>query len=103
MHPPRDDPQSVKVGGLYLSDGMFCPYIDFFDVFTFPIIKYTIADKGLDIDYELRKINVRASSMRIGVRSTKNIETVCKEDEFIAAFEASSILPIKVGHIKTRV
>ena len=46
---------------------MFCPYIYFYDVFNFPIINDTLADKGLDIDFELRKGNVRASSMRIGV------------------------------------
>ena len=100
---PQDDPQSVKVDGSYLYDGRFCPDISFCDVFTLPIIKDTLAYKGLDIDCELRKGNVRASSMHIGVSSTKTIETVCKEDECITAFEASFILPIEGGHIKTRV
>ena len=40
--------------------------------------------------------------MGIGVRSTKTIETVCKEYECITDFEASLILPIEGGHIKTR-
>ena len=91
---PQADPQSVKVGGSYLYNGMFCPIMDFCDVFTFPIIKYTLADRGLGIDCELRKVNVSASSMRIGVSNTKKIETLCKEDEFIMAFEAYFILPI---------
>ena len=47
---PQDDPQSVKVGGSYLSDGRFFPDIDFCDVFTLPIIKDTLAEKGLDTD-----------------------------------------------------
>ena len=71
---PQDYPQSVKGGGLYLSDGRFCPGIDLCDVFTFPIIKDTLADKGLDIDRKLSKGNVRASSMRIGVNSTKKLK-----------------------------
>ena len=99
---PQDNSQLVKFGGSYLSDGRFCPVIDFCDVFTLPIIKDTIAYKGLDIDCELRKGNVRASSMHIGVSSTKTIETVCKEDECITSIETSFILPIKCGHIKTR-
>ena len=45
----QDDPPSVKFGGSYLSDGMFCPDIDFCDVFTLSIIKDTLAYKGLDI------------------------------------------------------
>ena len=68
---PQYDLQSFKVGGSYLYYGRFCPYIDFCDVFTLPIIKNTLADKGLDIDFGLRKGNVRASYMRIGVSSTK--------------------------------
>ena len=100
---PQDDPQSVKVGGLYISDGRFCPVIDFWYVFTFLIIKDTLAEKGLVIDFELRKVNVRASSMRIGVSSTKQIETLCKEDEYITAFEASFTIHIEDGNIKTRV
>ena len=99
--PPQDDPQSVKVGGLYLSDGTFCPDLYLCHVFTLPIINDKLTDKGLDIDCELRKVNFRPSSMRIGFSSTKKIETVCKEDEFIPAFEASFILHIKSGHIKT--
>ena len=76
--PPQDDPQSVKVDSSYLSDRMFCPYIYFYDVFNFPIINDTLADKGLDIDFELRKGNVRASSMRIGVISTKKLKQYAK-------------------------
>ena len=90
----QDDPQPVKVDSSYLSDRMFCPYIYFYDVFNFPIINDTLADKGLDIDFELRKGNVRALSIRIVVSSSKTIETVCKEYECITAFEASSIIPI---------
>ena len=50
---------------------MFCPDIDFFDVLAFPIIKDTLAEKGLSIDCKQRKVDVRASFMRIGVSSTK--------------------------------
>ena len=46
----QDDPQSVKVGSSYLSGGRFFPDIDLCDVFTLPIIKDTLAYKGLDID-----------------------------------------------------
>ena len=81
---------------------MFCPYIYFCDVLTFPIIKDTLADKGLSIECELSKVNFSASSIRIGISSTKKIETICKEDECIMAFGASFILPIGGGHIKTR-
>ena len=98
---PQGETQSVKVGGSYLYYGRFCPDIDLCDVFTLPIIKDTLAEKGLDIDFELRKGNVRESSMRIGIRSTKRIETVCKEDGCITAFEAYFIIPTKVGHIET--
>ena len=77
---PQDNPQSFKADGSYLYDGRFCLDIDFCDVFTLPIIKNTLAYKGLDIDCELRKGNVRASSVHIGVSSTKTIETVFKED-----------------------
>ena len=73
---PQGDCNSVKVGSSYMYDGRLCPYIDFCDVLTFNIIKDTLADKGLDIDCEPRKDNVRASYMRIDVSSTKNIETV---------------------------
>ena len=66
-------------------------------------MKDKLVDKGLDIYYELRKGNVRASSMRIGVSSIKLIETVCKYDECITAFEASFILTIEGLHINTRV
>ena len=100
---PQDDPQLVKVGGSYLSDGRFRPNIYFCDVFTLPIIKDTLADKGLNIDCELVKVNARASSIRIGVSSTNKILTVCKNDECITAFEASFILHIESGYIKTRV
>ena len=91
----------VKIGSSYLSDRRFCPDIDLCSVFNFPIIKDTLADKVLDIDYKRRKGNVRESSMRIGIRSTKRIETVCKEDGCITAFEAYFIIPTKVGHIET--
>ena len=37
----QSDSQSVKVGGSYISDGMFFPYIYFCDVFNLPIIKNT--------------------------------------------------------------
>ena len=47
--PLQADPPPVKFGGSYLSDGMFCPDIDFCDVFTLSIIKDTLAYKGLDI------------------------------------------------------
>ena len=57
---PQDEPQSVKVVGLYLSDRRFCPDIDFRNVFTLEIIKDTLAEKGLYIDCELRKGNIRA-------------------------------------------
>ena len=65
------------------------------------IIKDTITDKTLVIDCEPSKDNVRASSVRIGVSSTKTIETVCKYDYCITAFEASFIIPIEGGYIKT--
>ena len=99
---PQDDPQSVKFGGAYLSDERFCPDIDFCDIFTLPIINDTLAENGLDIYCGLRKGNARASYMRIDVSSIKKIETACKEDECITSFEAYLILPIKGGHIKTR-
>ena len=71
---PEDDPLSVKVGGSYPSDVRFCPDIDFCDVFTLPIIKDTLAYKGLYIACKLRKGNVRASFMHIGVSSTKKLK-----------------------------
>ena len=86
-----------------MSDGRFFPDIYFCDIFTFPIIKNTLAYKGLGIYCELRKGNIRASYMSIGVSSTNFFETVCKEDECIMAFDASFILLIKVFHINTRV
>ena len=100
---PQGDPPSVKSGVSYFSDGRFCIDIDCCDIFTLPIIKDRLADKGLDIDCELRKGNVIASYILIGVSITKTIETLCKEDVCITAFEASFILPIEVVHINTRV
>ena len=97
---PQSDSQSVKVGGSYLSDGMFFPDIYFCDVFNSPIIKDTLADRVPVIECKLRKVNVSTSSMRIGIKNTKKTETVYKEDECIVAFEASFILPIEGGHIK---
>ena len=73
---PQTDPHSVKVYGFYLSDGMFCPDIVFCYVFYLPIIKDTLAEKGLSIYCKLSKGDVRASFMRIGVRSTKTNETI---------------------------
>ena len=99
---PQCETQSVQVCGLYLSDERFCPDIDFCDVFTLPIIKDTLADKELDVDYETRKGNVRAPCTRISFRSIKKTETVCKEDECITDFEASFIILIKGRHIKNR-
>ena len=90
--PPQNDPQSVKVVGSYLSDVRFCPDIDLFDVFTLPFIKDTLADKVLAIAFELSKGNVRSSYMRIGVNSTKTIETVCKKDVCISAFQVGAVL-----------
>ena len=71
---PQDDPQSVKADGSYLYDGRLCLDIDFCDVFTLPIIKDTLAYKGLYIACKLRKGNVRASFMHIGVSSTKKLK-----------------------------
>ena len=99
---PQDDPQLVKVGCSYMYNGRLCPKIYFCDVFILTIIKDMLADKGLDIDCEMRKGNFRASYIRIVISSTKKIETVCKEDECITSIETSFILPIKCGHIKTR-
>ena len=68
----------VKIGSSYLSDRRFCPDIDLCSVFNFPIIKDTLADKVLDIDYKRRKGNVRESSMRIGVSSTEELKNYAK-------------------------
>ena len=100
---PQSDPKSVKVGGTYLFGGIFCPDNDLCDFFTSPIIKDSLADKGLDVDCELRKGNISASSMRIGVSSTEVFEAVCNEDECITAFESDFILPLEGGHIKNRI
>ena len=80
---------------------MFCPDIYFYDVFTLTIIKDRLVDKVIDIDCELKKGSFSASSMRIGISSTKNIVTLCNEDECITAFETSFIILIEGGHIKT--
>ena len=48
--PPQDDPQSVKAKWSYLYDGRFCPRYRFLWSFHIPIIKDTLAYKGLDID-----------------------------------------------------
>ena len=69
---PQSDSQSVKVGGLYLSDGVFFPDIYFCDVFNFSIIKDTLTDRVPGIDCKLRKVNVSTSYMRINIRNTKN-------------------------------
>ena len=57
---PQEDPQSFKVDVSYLYAGRFCLDIYFCDVFTLPIVKDTLADKGLDIDCKMRKGSVRA-------------------------------------------
>ena len=98
---PQTGPQSLKGGGSYLSDGIFCPDIDFCDVFNFPITKDTLAERVLGIDCELRKGNVRSSFMRISVSITNTIEAVYKEDECITDFESSFILHIKGFHMNT--
>ena len=50
------------------------PDIDFWYVFTLLIIKDMLVDKGIGINFKLGKGNVRASSMRIGVNSTKKLK-----------------------------
>ena len=75
---PQDDPQRLKVGGSYMFNGRFCPDIYFCHVFILTIIKDTLEDKVLDIDCKQRKGNVRASSMRIGVISTKTLKQYAK-------------------------